>query len=316
LESIVLELAHLNGLEEEFIEWLENHNCFCNSLVDRIVPCNPDQQSLSSIEDELGYNDNLLLVSEDYGLWAIEGDEQVKEILSFAQADDRILIEPDINLHFELKLRLLNGTHTLACGVAFLAGCKTVKEAMDDKMISSYVIDVMKDEIGSAIPRNVDLITVQNFSSGVLGRFRNPYVKHPWLNITVNYSTKMKMRCIPVLMRHYEKTDAVPHAIALGFAAYIYFMKAVAKKSDGYYGELNGESYLINDEQAEIFYKRWTGLSIASLVQAVLGDAFWGADLPSLPGFRQSVIEKLNLIINNGMKEAIESIPSKKVKAA
>ena len=34
LESIVLELAHLNSLEEEFIEWLENHNCFCNSLVE------------------------------------------------------------------------------------------------------------------------------------------------------------------------------------------------------------------------------------------------------------------------------------------
>src|SRR5439155_20467046 len=42
LESIVLELAHLNGLEEGFIEWVENHNCFCNSLVDRIVPGRPD----------------------------------------------------------------------------------------------------------------------------------------------------------------------------------------------------------------------------------------------------------------------------------
>src|SRR5438132_12141237 len=38
LESIVFELAHLNGLEEEFIEWLEQYNYFCNSLVDRIVP--------------------------------------------------------------------------------------------------------------------------------------------------------------------------------------------------------------------------------------------------------------------------------------
>jgi len=38
LESIVLELAHLNGLEDAFIEWLECCNHFCNSLVDRIVP--------------------------------------------------------------------------------------------------------------------------------------------------------------------------------------------------------------------------------------------------------------------------------------
>ena len=38
LESIVLELAHRNNLEFKFFEWLENHNIFCNSLVDRIVP--------------------------------------------------------------------------------------------------------------------------------------------------------------------------------------------------------------------------------------------------------------------------------------
>src|SRR3954465_292724 len=41
LESIVLELAHLNGLEGEFIEWLECCNHFCSSLVDRIVPGKP-----------------------------------------------------------------------------------------------------------------------------------------------------------------------------------------------------------------------------------------------------------------------------------
>jgi tagaturonate reductase len=120
LESIVLELAHLNGLEEEFIEWLENHNCFCNSLADRIVPCQSSPEFLSSIENELAYDDSLLVMSEDYGLWAIEGDEQVKEILSFAKADVRVIIEADIKQHFELKIRLLNGAHTLGCGVALI----------------------------------------------------------------------------------------------------------------------------------------------------------------------------------------------------
>lgn len=316
LESIILELAHLNGLEEEFIEWLENHNCFCNSVVDRIVPCQPAPEFLSSIENELGYDDNLLVMSEDYALWAIEGDAQVKEVLSFAEADSRVVIESDINQHFELKLRLLNGTHSFACGVAFLAGCETVKDAMDDKVVSSFIMDIMHEEIAHAIPYQIDVHIAQKFGSKVLERFRNPYIKHPWTNIAIHYSAKIKMRCIPVLMKHYEESNAVPNSIALGFAAYIYFMKALSKKGNEYYGEFRGEAYLIQDEQAEIFYKRWTGLSIASLVQVVLSDAFWGADLLSLPGFKQSVIEKLNLIINNGMKEAIESISSKNIEAA
>src|SRR5205085_6462131 len=45
LEAIVLELAHLNGLEGEFISWLEEQNHFCNSLVDRIVPGKPESET-------------------------------------------------------------------------------------------------------------------------------------------------------------------------------------------------------------------------------------------------------------------------------
>jgi tagaturonate reductase len=316
LESIVLELAHLNGLEEEFIEWLENHNRFCNSVTDRIIPCQPGPEFVSSVENEFGYNDNLLVMSESYCLWAIEGDEKVKQILSFIQADERVVIEPDIRQHFELKLRLLNGTHTLCCGVAFFSGYETVKAAMDNKMISVFINELMQEEIAPALPYEIDPVIAQSFARNVLLRFSNPYIQHPLLTIAVNYGSKIRMRCIPVLMKHYEKTDEVPQAIALGFAAYIYFMKAVVRKGDKYFGEFNGESYGIQDEQAEVFYKRWAGLSVASLVQVVLSDAFWGVDLLSLPHFKQYVIEKLNLIINNGMKEAIESIPSKKVKAA
>jgi len=316
LESIVLELAHLNGLEEEFIEWLENHNYFCNSLVDRIIPGKPENAFLTSLEDELGYKDNLLITSEDHALWTIEGDDHVKEILSFEQADHRAFIKPDIDLYRELKLRLLNGTHTLACGVAFLAGFITVKEAMENKAISSYITQLTVNEISHAIPYNVESSTIHDFVSNVLHRFRNPYLRHSWLSIAKNYSAKMKHRCIPVVATHYQRSDSVPEAMALGFAAYICFMKAIAKKNEDYYGEFNGESYLIQDEQADTFYKRWSGLTVSSLTQVVLSDSYWGIDLVSLPGFKQSVIEKLTLIINNGMEEALESIPLKKIKAA
>ena len=317
LESIVLELAHLNSLEDEFIEWLEVHNSFCSSLVDRIVPGKPDKDFLSSIEAELGYSDSLLTMSEVYRLWAIEGDDHVRSILTFAHADDGIIIAPDIDIYRELKLRLLNGTHTLSCGVAFLTGCETVKQAMNDTVVSGYIADLMQHEIAPAIPYKVDLAVAQDFGSKVLERFSNPHIKHLWLSITMNYSSKMKLRCIPLLVKHYENHDSPPELFALGFAAYIFFMKGVSKKENQFFGELNGEPYLIQDEQAEVFYKRWAGLSVAGLVQEVLRDvAFWGVDLYALPGFKQAVIDKLNLIINNGMRETIESVPVKKVVAA
>lgn len=317
LESIVLELAHLNGLEDAFIEWVESCNHFCNSLVDRIVPGRPDAAMQKEIESQLGYTDQLMIMSEVYRLWAIEGNEAVQQILSFAQADAGVVIAPDIDRYRELKLRMLNGTHTLSCGVGFLAGCDTVRQAMEDETIAGFITRLMQEEIAPSIPYALEPDAARAFGSRVLDRFRNPHIRHQWISITMNYSSKMKMRVIPVLVRHYETHNSAPECFSLGFAAYLYFMKAVIRRGDQYYGELNEQTYLIQDEEAGKFYKRWTGLSTVALVQDVLRDiAFWGVDVQSLRGFQQSVVEKLNLIMEHGIKEAIETVQSKKVVAA
>jgi tagaturonate reductase len=309
LEAIVLELAHLNGLEDTFIEWLENSNYFCNSLVDRIVPGKPDQSWQQELEREVGYTDGLMTMSEVYRLWAIEGNDHIKDVLTFAQADEGVIIAPNIDLYRELKLRLLNGTHTLSCGLAFLAGCETVKDAMDSEVTSAFISQLMQDELAPAIPYTVALEKAHAFGSQVLDRFRNPHIKHFWLSITMQYSSKMKMRCVPILLRHYEQTQTVPELFALGFAAYLRFMKVVSQKEGKYYGELNEQLYLITDDQAALFFKRWQTLTPEALVTEVLTDvSFWGAELNTLPGFQQAVLEKLHLILNSGMKEAIESI--------
>ncbi|HVK97589.1 MAG TPA: tagaturonate reductase [Flavisolibacter sp.] len=317
LQAIVLELAHLNGLGEDFIEWLETCNHFCNSLVDRIVPGKPDASVQTQIENEFGYKDDLMIMSEVYSLWAIEGNEHVKNVLIFAQVDNGVVIDSNIDIYRELKLRLLNGTHTLSCGLAFLAGFKTVKEAMDDESMSHYISDLMQHEIASSIPYKVELSVAQEFGQKVLDRFRNTSLKHQWISITMNYSSKLKMRCIPVLITHYQKSDAVPELMALGFAAYIYFMKPVSRIDGKFYGELDGAVYEINDDMAEKFYQRWNGLSTAAMVQDVLRDnGFWGEDLHALPGFKEAVTDRLNMMLHVGIKEAICQTQTKKFIAA
>jgi tagaturonate reductase len=317
LESIVFELAHLNGLEDAFIEWLEHSNYFCNSLVDRIVTGMPGDNIKNEIENELGYKDQLITICEVYRLWAIEGDDHIKKILSFAQADEGVIIQPDIDLYRELKLRLLNGTHTLSCGVAFLAGIDTVKHAMDDELVGKYITGLMQHEIGPSIPYEIDSNTLQAFILKVQDRFRNPHIDHYWKNITLNYSSKMKLRCMPVLYNYYKKNNSVPELFALGFASYIYFMRAVKQTGAEFFGEFNGEFYLIDDEMAEKFYQMWQSFPVDKLVKEVLkNDALWGEDLNHLPGFQQSVINKLNSIIENGMRATVENVAVKKIYAS
>lgn len=307
LESIVFELAHLNGLEENFIEWLEKHNHFCNSLVDRIVPGKPDAAAKQKLENKLGYQDDLITMSEVYRLWAIEGDEKVKSVLSFASVDAGVVITPDITVFKELKLRLLNGTHSLSCGVAFLAGITSVKEAMDDKIVSGFIKNLMTEEIAKAIPYDLPQADAQAFAAKVLDRFRNPSIEHHWINITLNFTQKLEMRVVQVLQRYAELYKSVPENFALGFAAYIVFMNPVKKDGDVYYGTANGKDYPIKDVKAGWFYEQWNNFAPQQLVQNVLSNAaLWNADLSVIPGFAKKVTENVEDILANGMSAILQ----------
>jgi len=315
LESIVIELAHLNGLDEAFIDWLENHNSFCNSLVDRIVPGKPSTLVNENLQKKFGYTDDLITMSEAYSLWAIEGDQKLKEVLSFAVADKRVMIVPSVEVFTELKLRLLNGTHILSCGLAFLAGFDMVKNSMSDKLLSTYIENLLNKEIAKALPGKIDAKEINSFSAQVLERFRNPNLEHPLLSITLNYTSKMRIRVLPILEKYFKLYDRVPENIALGFAAYILFMKAVKKVGDFYYGELNGAAYPIKDDKAAYFYKKWQVTKPGALAQTILQDtSLWGGeDLSLLHGFTESVQEKLNDILINGIISVIKDIEKKKV---
>lgn len=315
LEAIVIELAHRNGLESEFLDWLESANYFCNSLVDRIVPGKPDVKSYQKISHELGYEDQLLTFSEVFRLWAIQGDNHVRQVLSFHLTDEGIFIEPDINIFRELKLRLLNGTHTLSGGLAYLAGFDTVKQAMQDENMATFINNLMLIELAPAISgeRQPEFaVLAQRFGSQVLDRFRNPHLDHQWLSITFNYTSKMKMRNLPTLQQHYRIFGTVPEYISLGFAAYLCFMKPVFKEGFVYFGQRNGKFYPIQDEKADYFYEKWQQVSVENVVNTILQDKnLWEMDLTLLAGFAQQVSDYVQSMLENGVSETIEAFFSK-----
>ncbi|QRR02539.1 tagaturonate reductase [Dyadobacter sandarakinus] len=291
LREIVLEQASRHGLDASFRRWLEEDNYFCDSLVDRIVPGKPDLSVVAEILAKHDFEDELFIVSEVYRLWAIEGNDFVKSRLSFAQADSGVIVAPDIDLFRELKLRLLNGTHTLTSGYCFLKGFDLVSQTQADPEAAAFVRGLMLEELAPAIPYEVDPAQAQTFGEQVLDRFRNPFIRHQLVDITVQYTAKMKMRNIPTLLNHYRHSERVPQRFAEGFAAYLRFMKPVYHKNGAYYGERNGEPYSIRCDSAAYFDEKWkNAASPADLAAQVLGDvSVWGTDLTLLPGFLDAV---------------------------
>jgi tagaturonate reductase len=301
LAGIVKELAKMNQLEADFPVWMERHCSFCSSLVDRIVPGRPDATALQQLQHDLGYTDELLAVAEIYRLWAIEGGEGVKRVLTFGAADDGVIIEPDIEIYRELKLRMLNGTHTLSCGLAVLAGFTTVKKGMDDAAFSAFVSDLMMKEIAPAIPYAParENGVAREFGLKVLDRFRNPQLQHQWMSITMQYSSKMKLRVIPVLLEHYKHHSKAPVHISLGFAAFLLFMRA--EKKEGW------------DDKGGYFADLWARYPAEDVVLKVLGDeTLWGGNLLLLKGFPEAVLEQLDILMNKGALTALALITMKK----
>jgi tagaturonate reductase len=127
----------------------------------------------------------------------------------------------------------------------------------------------------------------------VLDRFRNPYIIHQWLSITLQYTSKISMRVVPLLLAYYQKTKETPQLMARGLAAYLLFMRSDRAEDGSFRGTYQGKDYLIQDDRAEVLHDWWKKYP-DNPVYAVLGDKnLWGTDLTLLPGLADAVSEKL-----------------------
>jgi len=308
LKDILLKLSVQNKLSWDFEQWLKTSNHFCKSLVDRIVPGKLPAAEQKAIQTQLGYEDELMIMAEPFRLWTIESSNpKVKEILSFEKADKGIFIVPSINKFKELKLRLLNGTHTLSCGLAILAGFDTVKEAMANEAFASYVSNLMQQEIAHSLEN--DDITYQDavdFASSVIDRFSNPSLEHKWQAITLNFTSKMQMRNMPLIRKYYSQKNEVPPLIALGLSAYIIFMNTT-KDGANYIANVKGKAYPVQDEFAEILYDYWQNPETA--IDNILGDRrLWDKNLNNYPGFNAAIKNYVDLLQNAGAEETLSKL--------
>ena len=311
LKAIVNELAVINNLDKNFLDWLNKANDFCNSLVDRIVPGALKKEDQLAFETIAGYKDDLAIMSEPYSLWAIESSSQkTKDILSFYKADESVIITNEINKYRELKLRLLNGTHSFCCGLAFLAGFNFVHEAMRENWFNTFIKQLMLQEITTCITgKSINNNEAEMFEGKVIERFSNTSIEHKWLSITMQYSAKMKMRNVPLLLAWYQHKNIIPVHMATGFAAYILFMKPVQIIDNIFYGMNNEKLYKINDAKASYFHELWQQNTIENITEKVLSNTdLWDADLNTLNGFTGTVQHFLRHFSEKKFQEAISNL--------
>ena len=311
LKSILLDLAKFNQLEPAFTQWLDTANDFCNSLVDRIVPGKLPVADAILLQENLGYEDSLMIMAEPYSLWAIETElERTKEILSFATVNPGVKLTHDISKYKELKLRLLNATHSFSCALAMLSGFETVKEAMASEQFRSFVSELMMEEIKPlVVSESISEAEAQDFAQQVIDRFRNNSIEHRWVNISMQYSLKMASRCMPLIQRAFEQGSSSRKRMLLGFAAYLLLMRTVQDGDGKYYAEVSGQRIALTDEKLASMHICWQEPNLEKTVTAVLQESsIWNANLTSIPGFVQELVQVLAACQEQGMKEILRTL--------
>ena len=307
LEKCVLKYAEQWNLGEDFIAWIKKENTFCSTLVDRIVTGYPRNEA-DAICEELGYKDNLIDTGEIFGFWVIEGPQSIKDEFPVDKAELPILITDNHKPYKQRKVRILNGAHTSFVLGAYLAGQDIVRDCMHDDVICGFMNTTIYDEI---IP-TLDLPKEEllNFASAVTERFKNPFIDHALLAISLNSTSKWKARVMPSLKEYIKRQGSLPACITASFAFYIAFFNGHTLTEDGLVASRKGNDYTVKDDKNVLeFYLAHKDDSVEDLVHAVCTNTgFWGEDLTALEGFEAAVCNYLTQIREKGAYEVMKSL--------
>ena len=295
LKKVVLQYATDWNLDKAFVSWINNDNIFCNTLVDRIVPGYP-RDKIDTIAEELGYIDNLVVEGEQFHLWVIEAPESVKNEIPAKTCGLNIVFTNNMEPYRTRKVRILNGAHTSLVPVSYLYGINKVRESLEDQVVGKFIQDAIFKEICPTL--DLPEQELKQFSNAVLERFRNPYLEHDLISISLNSISKYKTRVLPSVLEYIKIENALPKRLLFSLAALIAF----------YRGDRNGVNIPLKDDQSvlDFFAAQWVAFDVKAIAKATLQNVdFWGQDLTQFNGLLEEVITSLNAITKHGMKEAL-----------
>ena len=299
------------NLEAEFIDWMNNANTFCSTLVDRIVPGRiRDPKELAAMEEANGYHDQVLDVGEVFGVWVIEGPAGLEDKLPFKKAGVNVMVVPDVTPYKKRKVRILNGAHTGFVLGAYLAGFDIVRDCMHNDTVRGFMNKMLHEEIIPTLP--LDKKDLEEFASAVEDRFNNPFVNHELMSISLNSTSKWKARNMPSFLAYIEEQKQLPKCLTMSLAAYIAFYSndIQERTADGLICKRPaGNTYKIQDDAWALdFYYAHKDDTAAQLVNAVLTNTqMWDQDLTQISGLEAAVLADLEKIRTEGAEAAYKS---------
>ncbi|WP_428391446.1 tagaturonate reductase [Lichenicoccus sp.] len=302
LKRIVAGHARRWQFGDDFLAWLERDVAFVDTLVDRIVPGYPSRD-IEALQAAWGIRDPLAVAVEPFHLLVVEAPAELEHRLPLRQAGLNVVWTDDLEPYRVRKVRILNGAHSATALAAFLAGLDTVKSIIDDPQFAAFLRRVLDDEIVPFLP--LDEAECRSYAQSVLERFANPYLQHDLLAISLNSTSKWRIRILPSLKAALAAHGTLPGGLVFSLAALIRFIRGGPDEA--------GRNFPVRDDRAaiEAITAAWRrhGSDMVTLVRDVFASrAIWGEDLNAIAGLAERTARDLALIERAGVRQALAAL--------
>ena len=278
--------------DEELAAWVAENVTFPNSMVDRITPATRPED-IVRLNEKNGTEDKAPVYCEDFIQWVIEDN-----FIAGRPAWESVGAEftDDVTAYENMKLSLLNASHTLLSYPSFLSGYRKVDDAMHDERIAKFVRVFMDEDITPYVPApgNTDL---ELYKQTLVERFGNRSVSDQVARLCFDGISKFPVYVMPNLIKMIAD-GAELKRVAYLIAAYRHYLK-----------------YKVDDKGASFeVAEPWLAAEDEALIASdnpvdFLGlSAFSSTDLKASQAFVELYLQMVSDIKQQGAMPVLESI--------
>ncbi|REC47334.1 mannitol dehydrogenase family protein [Chryseobacterium pennipullorum] len=217
-------MTFIEAQDQELAAWAAEYVTFPNSMVDRITPATTPED-VERLNKRNGTNDLVPVYCEDFSQWVIED-----QFIAGRPAWERVGVEftRDVTAFENMKLSLLNASHTLLSYPAFLMGYRKVDQAMKDENLVKFIRIFMDVDSAPFVPapENTDL---EKYKETLIERFANPSVSDQVSRLCFDGISKFPVYIIPNLDKMIKEGKDLTRPAFL-IASYRHYLKY--KKDD------------------------------------------------------------------------------------
>jgi len=219
-------VAFADVIDPGLSAWIEAEGRFPRTMVDSITPATDDALR-ARVETATGLTDAWPIQREAFTQWVVEDvlGDGAPDLASVG-----VTLTDDVRGFERAKLRLLNGVHSTIAYVGLLKGHETVFEAISDPELAAIAEALMMQDIIPTLtaPRGLDLAA---YAKAILGRFRNPEIRHLLSQIAWDGSQKLPFRILGTVADALAAGRSVDR-LALPLAAWMHFVRRRAAEGE------------------------------------------------------------------------------------